>query len=172
MKKTLYVDSPVGPLAIVESDGAVTEVSFARPGVAPSSSGVSDTPINRNALANPSADAASPLLEKTAREISEYFAGKLKRFTVPFKPAGTDFERRVWTALLDIPWGTTRTYGEIAATIGNPKASRAVGRAIGANPVAIIIPCHRVIGKDGSLTGYVGGLDRKKTLLAIEGFRE
>lgn len=170
MKKTLYVDSPVGPLAIVESDGAITEVSFAQSEGAPSSSGVTGTSSNRNALANSSAGITSPLLEKTAREISDYFAGKLKRFTIPVKPEGTDFERRVWTALLDIPWGTTRTYGEIAATLGNPKASRAVGRAIGLNPVAIVIPCHRVIGKDGSLTGYAGGLERKKTLLGIEGF--
>jgi O-6-methylguanine DNA methyltransferase len=160
MKRVLYADSPVGPLAIVESDGAISEVSFARSGFGPSPDVVAEMPES----------GPSPLLEKAARELSDYFAGKLRRFTVPVKPEGTEFERRVWSALLDIPWGETRTYGEIAAIAGNPKASRAVGRAVGANPVAIIVPCHRVIGKDGSLTGYAGGIDRKKTLLAIEGF--
>lgn len=160
MKNTLLVDSPVGPLRIVEHDGAIVEVSFAF-----------DSSVHAQPGAFHSPRDASPLLEKTARELADYFAGKLTLFTVPVKPEGTDFERLVWAELLTIPWGATRSYGEIAAAIGKPKASRAVGRAIGLNPVAIIVPCHRVIGKDGSLTGYAGGLDRKEKLLAIEGFQ-
>jgi methylated-DNA-[protein]-cysteine S-methyltransferase len=163
MKNALVVDSPVGPLRIVESAGSIVEVSFA-----PENGSSAAAPAAPGAYRSP--DGAGPLPEKTARELADYFAGKLKRFTVPVLPEGTEFERLVWAELLTIPWGTTRTYGEIAVAIGKPNASRAVGRAIGANPVAIIIPCHRVIGKDGSLTGYAGGLDRKKTLLAIEGF--
>jgi len=103
-----------------------------------------------------------------ARELDAYFAGKLRRFTVPLDLRGTAFQRRVWELLCDIPYGETRSYGEVAQAVGNSKASRAVGQAIGRNPVSIVVPCHRVIGSDGGLTGYGGGLHRKRFLLDLE----
>jgi len=102
------------------------------------------------------------------RELDAYFAGKLRQFTVPLDLRGTPFQRRVWELLCDIPYGETRSYGEVAQAVGNSKASRAVGQAIGGNPVAIVVPCHRVIGSDGGLTGYGGGLPRKRALLDLE----
>ena len=104
----------------------------------------------------------------TVEQLDAYFAGTLTEFDVDLDVAGTPFQRRVWTALQAIPYGETRTYGQIADQIGSPGASRAVGLANGRNPVSIIVPCHRVIGSNGGLTGYGGGLDRKKTLLALE----
>ena len=101
-------------------------------------------------------------------QLDAYFAGTLTEFDVAVDLAGTEFQRRVWTALQTIPYGETRSYGQIADQIGSPGASRAVGLANGRNPVSIIVPCHRVIGSNGGLTGYGGGLDRKKTLLALE----
>jgi O-6-methylguanine DNA methyltransferase len=103
-------------------------------------------------------------------QLDAYFAGKLRRFTVPLDLRGTVFQRQVWGLLGGIPWGETRSYRQIAEAMGRPKAARAVGRAVGTNPVSIVIPCHRVIGSDGSLTGYGGGLDRKAALLEMEGY--
>jgi methylated-DNA-[protein]-cysteine S-methyltransferase len=108
------------------------------------------------------------VLDLARKELDAYFAGKLKRFTVPVDPQGTEFQRACWKALQKIPYGETRTYGDQAKVIGNPKAMRAVGLANGRNPIAVIIPCHRVIGADGSLTGFGGGLPRKKFLLDLE----
>jgi methylated-DNA-[protein]-cysteine S-methyltransferase len=102
------------------------------------------------------------------RQLKEYFAGKRGEFDVPLQFAGTDFQNRVWKALCKIPYGTTISYGELAKRVGNPKASRAVGLANGRNPIGIVVPCHRVIGANGTLTGYGGGLDRKKFLLDLE----
>lgn len=102
------------------------------------------------------------------QQLNEYFEGNRKLFDLPLKPEGTDFQRRVWAALQDIPYGQTRTYGDIAAAIENPKACRAVGMANNRNPIPIIIPCHRVIGADGTLTGYAGGLKAKEILLGLE----
>lgn len=102
------------------------------------------------------------------RQLDAYFAGELREFDLPLHLAGTTFQRTVWAQLLLIPYGETRTYGELAGALGNPGASRAVGLANGRNPVGIIVPCHRVIGASGSLTGYGGGLDRKQRLLAFE----
>ena len=111
--------------------------------------------------------------EEFFREISgqleAYFSGKLKSFDVKLAPEGTEFQKSVWKALCEIPYGETRTYGEIAKSIGNPKASRAVGLANNRNPIAIIVPCHRVIGANGKLTGYASGLDVKEFLLRLEG---
>lgn len=101
-------------------------------------------------------------------QLGEYFAGARTRFDLPLAPAGTPFQRDVWTALLEIPYGQTRSYGELARRVGRPNASRAVGAANGRNPIAVIVPCHRVIGADGSLTGFGGGLDRKRLLLDLE----
>lgn len=103
-------------------------------------------------------------------EFDAYFAGKLRQFTISLDLRGTSFQRQVWELLCDIPWGETRSYRQIAEALGRPRAARAVGRAVGTNPVSIVVPCHRVIGSDGSLTGYGGGLDRKAALLEIEGF--
>jgi methylated-DNA-[protein]-cysteine S-methyltransferase len=112
--------------------------------------------------------AETPLIKKTATQIDEYLAGKRKQFTVPIMLHGTEFQLAVWKALQSIPYGETRSYKEIAALIGRPKAVRAVGMANNRNPVSIIVPCHRVIGSDGSLTGYGGGLPLKQYLLELE----
>ena len=105
---------------------------------------------------------------EVARELDAYFVGKLRQFSVPLDLRGTDFQRRVWELLRDIPYGETRSYGQVACTLACPTASRAVGRANGSNPISIVVPCHRVIGADGKLIGYGGGLDRKQALLDLE----
>lgn len=112
---------------------------------------------------------ASPVLVEARRQLVEYFAGRLRVFDLPLRPQGTDFQRRVWDLLATIPWGTTTTYGAIADRLGLPPgASRAVGAANGANPLPVVLPCHRVVGSDGTLTGYAGGLERKAVLLRLE----
>ena len=110
----------------------------------------------------------TPLIKKAAIQLAEYFENKRNFFDLPLNPHGTNFQLNVWNALKNIPYGETRTYGEIARMTGNPKACRAVGMANNRNPIAIIIPCHRVIGSDGSLTGYAGGLELKRKLLELE----
>lgn len=142
--------SPVGELTIAADDLGITAVAF--PG---------DISVPKDAAAN-------PLVREAERQLRAYFAGKLTRFDLPLNPSGTVFQKSVWQALCAVPHGATASYGEIAAAIGNPKASRAVGLANGRNPIAIVVPCHRIIGRDGSLTGYGGGLDRKRWLLAHE----
>ncbi len=107
-------------------------------------------------------------LDEAVRQLKAYFAAELTKFDLPLAPHGTDFQRKVWSALLGIPWGETMTYGEVAREIGQPTASRAVGLANGRNPVSIIIPCHRVIGSNGKLVGYGGGLVQKQFLLQLE----
>ncbi len=111
---------------------------------------------------------ASPLLCEAVRQLRAYFAGELKEFRLPLEMAGTDFQKRVWASLLEIPYGETRSYSQIAQAIGAPMAVRAVGAANGENPIAIVVPCHRVIGANGKLTGYGGGLDLKRRLLDME----
>lgn len=110
----------------------------------------------------------TPLLREAGRQLAAYADGRLRAFDLPLAPCGTSFQHAVWRALLDIPFGQTRSYGEVAASLGRPRAARAVGMACHRNPVAIIIPCHRVIGASGQLTGYAGGLDIKARLLALE----
>lgn len=110
----------------------------------------------------------SALLRRTAEELDEYFAGTRKGFDIPVQLVGTDFQRRIWNALLTIPYAETRSYIDIGKAIGNPKGVRAVAQAIGANPLCIVVPCHRVIGADGSLTGFAGGLEAKRFLLELE----
>ncbi|PWB35972.1 cysteine methyltransferase [Pseudomonas sp. SDI] len=112
---------------------------------------------------------AAHQLDAVARQLDEYFAGRRERFEVRLAPRGTAFQREVWWALQQIPYGTTTSYARLAQSIGRPRAIRAVGTANGANPVAVIVPCHRVIGSDGSLTGFAGGLERKQQLLQLEG---
>jgi len=111
---------------------------------------------------------ASALTDLAAEQLVEYFAGKRKQFDVPIRPVGTDFQEAVWKALLNIPYGETRSYKQIAQEIGSPAACRAVGMANNKNPISIIIPCHRVIGSNGALVGYGGGLEMKQKLLALE----
>lgn len=113
-------------------------------------------------------DDAFPVLAEAARQLHEYFDGTRRDFDLPLAPEGTEFQQKVWRALREIPFGETRSYGELARMIRQPTASRAVGLANGRNPIALVVPCHRVIGADGSLTGYAGGLSFKKALLEIE----
>jgi methylated-DNA-[protein]-cysteine S-methyltransferase len=151
------IDSPVGELRLVVNDRALTRIEFA-----PFQASVEGQPIGPR-------DDEHPILTQTAAQLAAYFGGDLKEFTIPLEPQGTDFQRKVWRGLLDIKWGQTSSYGELAGKLGMSKAaSRAVGTANGRNPIPIIIPCHRVIGADGSLTGYAGGLERKQTLLEME----
>lgn len=145
--------SPIGPLSLVEENGALVAVRWNF-----------DLPRDATPLALP----ATPLLRQAAAELREYFAGLRKSFTVPLAPKGTPFQQKVWAALQTIPYGETRSYKEIAAQIGNEKACRAVGMANNRNPLSIFIPCHRVVGKDGTLVGYAGGLDIKTYLLNLE----
>lgn len=147
------IDSPVGPLFAAVGDGAVIELSFLGDGrPSPTEGRLRD-------------DAACDGLRA---QLEEYFAGVRTEFDLDLALQGTDFQMAVWDALRAIPYGTTASYGEIAAAIGRPKAVRAVGGANNANPISIIVPCHRVIGADGSLTGYGGGLGTKESLLTLE----
>jgi methylated-DNA-[protein]-cysteine S-methyltransferase len=113
-------------------------------------------------------DQQHPILLETERQLSEYFAGKRTQFELPLEPRGSEFQKRVWRALREIPFGKTRSYRDLAEAIGSPKASRAIGAANGKNPLSIVVPCHRVIGTDRTLTGFAGGLETKATLLALE----
>jgi methylated-DNA-[protein]-cysteine S-methyltransferase len=150
------IDSPVGELKLVASDKGVAAILWEN-----------DNP-DRVPLGPLMVESENPILRETERQLGAYFAGKLQTFTVPLDFKGTAFQRRVWEALLTIPFGETRSYGEIARQIGNPSASRAVGAANGKNPISIIAPCHRVIGSTGKLTGFAGGLEAKERLLGLE----
>jgi methylated-DNA-[protein]-cysteine S-methyltransferase len=124
--------------------------------------------IRFHAAAEPADGARNALLEETARQLQRYFAGEAREFDLPLDMQGTEFQKRVWRELLAIPYGETRGYGELAAAMGAPKAVRAVGAANGANPIPIVVPCHRVIGASGKLVGYGGGLELKRRLLELE----
>jgi methylated-DNA-[protein]-cysteine S-methyltransferase len=152
-----FMPSPVGDLKLIASDDGLVAVQWkkGRPQRVPLEEFVE----------NP----AHPLLLRTERELNEYFSGKRTAFTVPLDMRGTHFQKQVWEALLGIPFGETRSYGQIAKQLGKPNATRAVGAANGRNPIPIIVPCHRVIGSTGSLTGFGGGLERKDLLLKLEG---
>lgn len=113
-------------------------------------------------------DDHDPLLQRAAAQIEAWLAGRITAFDLPLAPQGTAFQQAVWQALARIPYGATRTYGELAAGLGRPQAARAVGAATGRNPLSLIVPCHRLVGRQGQLTGYAGGLDRKRALLALE----
>lgn len=139
----------LGLITIAEKDGSITALQFGAPEM-------------------DGAETETPLLQKAHRQTTEYLSGTRKAFSLPLAPKGTVFQKKVWAALSEIPYGETITYGELARQIGNPKACRAVGMANNRNPIAVVIPCHRVIGADGSLTGYAGGLDLKRRLLLLE----
>ena len=154
MKQHTVIDSPYGPLTLVADDGVLCGLYMVDQRHRPPEEnfgGRDDTPFG-----------------ETADQLNAYFEGGLKEFTLELRLPGTDFQRSVWEQLCRIPYGETRSYGELADALGNPKASRAVGLANGKNPVGIIVPCHRVVGADGSLTGYGGGLERKQRLLDFE----
>ena len=147
--------SPIGALALIADDVALRGVYFeqSRHGGPPDAA----------------RKGANKIIDETRRQLDAYFAGRRKAFDLPLGAEGTDFQKKVWKALSRIPFGETRSYGEIAAVVGAPAASRAVGAANGRNPIPVIVPCHRVIGANGSLTGFGGGMDRKRFLLALEG---
>ncbi len=145
-----YVDTPIGSILVAGDGAAIVETCFA--GAKPKPDWTRDDDAFRDA----------------SGQLTAYFAGELQAFDLPLAPRGTDFQQSVWSALLRIPYGETTTYSTIAERIGRPAAVRAVGAANGANPIPIVIPCHRVIGASGSLTGFGGGLDVKRQLLALE----
>jgi methylated-DNA-[protein]-cysteine S-methyltransferase len=151
------IPSPVGRLKLVASDGGLAAILW------------EDDDPKRVRLGDLMEDPNHPVLRQVEQQLNEYFAGRRKVFTVALDMKGTAFQKKVWAALLTIPFGETRTYADIARQVGNPKACRAVGAANGRNPVSIIAPCHRAIGSDGSLTGFAGGLDAKRYLLTLEG---
>lgn len=161
-KRYVYkmMDTPVGRLKLIATDDGLAGILWEN-----------DRP-SRVRLNTETEDAGHPVLVETERQLAEYFAGRRKEFAVTLDLAGTAFQRKVWSALLTIPFGETRSYGQIARQIGNPDAVRAVGAANGRNPVSIIAPCHRVIGSTGKLTGFAGGLEVKARLLALEGAAE
>lgn len=149
------IDSPIGPLTLVSTPaGELTGLYMDQQRHRPPE--------------HLFGDREHDLLPEVASQLTEYFAGRRTRFSVPVKLIGTPFQQEVWTALQDIPYGETTTYGELAQLLGKPQAARAVGLANGKNPISIIVPCHRVVGSTGDLTGYGGGLDRKRRLLAHE----
>ena len=141
------IETPIGPLLLDAEDGRLSRVEFA---------------------ASAETRSSEPVLLDAETQLRAYFAGELRRFDLPLAPRGTAFQLSVWDALLEIPYGATTSYSELAAAIGRPNACRAVGAANGRNPLAVIVPCHRVIGAAGGLTGYGGGLERKRMLLALE----
>ncbi|MFG3182846.1 MULTISPECIES: methylated-DNA--[protein]-cysteine S-methyltransferase [Streptomyces] len=154
MRRHSVIDSPYGPLTLVAEDGVLCGLYMT------------------DQRHRPAEEAFGPLdaspFAQTEEELEAYFAGELRQFTIPLHLKGTPFQLTVWNHLRTIPYGETRTYGQLAEALGNRGASRAVGLANGKNPIGIIVPCHRVIGATGSLTGYGGGLPRKQRLLAFE----
>jgi methylated-DNA-[protein]-cysteine S-methyltransferase len=161
MNAFCYVDSPIGRLMLTSDGTALTGLYMNlyrnKPTKLPE--------LNGDWLQNQTIGQ----LPAAARQLREYFAGSRRAFDLPLRMAGTEFQQRVWRELIQIPFGETRSYGQLAKRLDNPNGSRAVGLANGRNPIAIIVPCHRVIGADGSLTGFGGGIDRKEWLLTHEG---
>jgi methylated-DNA-[protein]-cysteine S-methyltransferase len=152
---SMTIGSPLGSLVLTSEHGSLVSIAF---------SGHARGPERQGELqGEPDA-----LLEEARRQLAAYFSGRLRDFDLPLAPRGTEFQRRVWEALACIPWGETSTYRDIARSIGRRNAMRAVGAANGANPLPIILPCHRVIGSNGCLRGYSGGLGRKRALLVLE----
>ncbi|WP_378954435.1 methylated-DNA--[protein]-cysteine S-methyltransferase [Pelosinus sp. sgz500959] len=146
-----FYHTVIGKVGIAETEGSITNVYF-----------------EKDTLPNNVIEEETPLLVEAARQLTEYLMGNLKQFTLPLAPVGTLFMKEVWAQLCDIPYGQTASYKDVAVKVGNEKASRAVGLANNRNPIPIFIPCHRVIGSNGTLTGYRGGLGVKKILLEIE----
>lgn len=154
----VVIDSPIGALTVVADGGALTHLLMEASSHRPGDPAVFGSPGDIDA--EPFASAVT--------QLGEYFAGTRTRFDLPIAPHGNDFQQRVWAQLLDIPYGDTRSYGQLARALGDPGLAQAVGAANGRNPIAVVVPCHRVIGADGSLVGYAGGLARKRFLLTLE----
>jgi len=152
-----WIDSPVGRLKLGATDDGLAAILW------------EDDDPKRVRLALLRESPEHPVLLETERQLGEYFAGRRRAFTLRLDPVGTPFQRKVWQALAEIPFGEVRSYGELARQIGHPGASRAVGTANGRNPLSIVVPCHRVIGASGRLTGFAGGLENKAALLTLEG---
>lgn len=150
------ISSPVGKLKLVASDGALVAILWEK------------EKLGRVRLDEMEVSDKHPILIRTENQLKEYFTGKRKVFDLPLAPIGTSFQQMVWNELRQIPFGETRSYGELATKMGSPKASRAVGAANGKNPISIVVPCHRVIGKNGKLTGFAGELGTKEILLKLE----
>lgn len=153
---TATIPSPTGDLTLIASDTGLAAILW------------DDDAAMQARYAPRRADPDHPVIAATIRQLEEYFAGTRTTFDLPLDPVGTDFQRDVWRALLTIPYGETRSYADIARAIGRPSATRAVGAANGRNPIPIVTPCHRVIGSNGTLTGFGGGLPNKQLLLALE----
>jgi len=174
-----YLDTPVGRLLLARDDAGLRQIHFAGPGeggpskagpYVPEGSVVPEESVGADLQVGPSPDWShdDAAFGDVVSQLREYFEGRRRQFDLPLAPAGTPFQQRVWSALLDVPYGETISYGELASRIGQKTASRAVGLANGSNPLPIVIPCHRVIGANGKLTGYGGGLPIKERLLAHE----
>ncbi|HEY5249842.1 MAG TPA: methylated-DNA--[protein]-cysteine S-methyltransferase [Dermatophilaceae bacterium] len=159
MRSHTVIDSAVGPLTLVAQEGAIVGLYMNLQRHRPGDDELGE--LDRNGRK------AEPF-QSAAKQLDAYFAGALTHFSLPLAPRGSQFQQRVWAALQDIPYGETESYGGLATRIGSPGAARAVGLANGKNPISIVIPCHRVVGSKGNLTGYGGGLDRKKQLLDLE----
>ncbi|MFJ3924650.1 methylated-DNA--[protein]-cysteine S-methyltransferase [Streptomyces sp. NPDC090022] len=157
MKQHTVVDSPYGPLTLVAADGVLCGLYMTGQRHRPAEESFGER-----------VDVREEPFPEVVRQLTAYFEGELTEFDVPMRLDGTEFQRSVWAQLRRIPYGETWSYGRLAAELGKPNASRAVGLANGKNPIGIIVPCHRVIGASGSMTGYGGGLDRKERLLALE----
>lgn len=153
MTNHFLMESPIGTLTLVKTNGTLSALYL-------------NSPVEADTALGPRMHAG---FEDVETQLREYFARERTTFTIPIAPAGTAFQRRVWTALMAIPYGETRSYAQLADAIGNRSAMRAVGAANGRNPISIIVPCHRVIGSNGTLVGYGGGLARKRFLLELEG---
>lgn len=154
MQAICIFEGPIGKYAVAETDGVLTRIWVG----------------NRLPLILQETEVMeTPLLKEARQQFEAYFTGSLRQFDLPIAPQGTPFQLEVWRLLQEIPWGQTITYGELARRVGNPQASRAVGMANGRNPLPVIIPCHRVVGSGGKLTGYTGGLHVKVKLLQLEG---
>jgi len=154
------IDSPLGKLKLVSRDNGLAAILW------------ENDPPGRVRLGELKEDGNDPVLVETEKQLKEYFAGERNSFSVALNPAGTVFQNKVWQALIQIPYGETKSYREIAEKIGHASAVRAVGAANGRNPISIVVPCHRVIGSSGKLTGFAGGLEAKRMLLELESSRE
>jgi len=157
------IQTPLSPMILAATEMDLVFLQFATPSESRLIRRLKEKFPDRRVI-----EGKNKVLSGVLKELKEYFERRLRHFSIPMDPKGTPFQKRIWQALSNIPYGETRTYGEIGARIGAPKASRAVGRACNQNPIAIIIPCHRVVGKDGKLTGYSAGLEKKRWLLELE----
>lgn len=158
MNKFTTIDSPLGRILLVSNGSFLTGAYFSGQKYEP------DPDLDSSWSPDPDLD----IFKDASFQLRDYFAGRLQRFDIPLRLEGSSFQLKVWNALLEIPFGSTESYGQLAGRIKRKNAARAVGAAVGRNPVSVIVPCHRVIGSAGSLTGYAGGLDRKRALLDLE----